>query len=191
MMSAKLDARWGNHAEAIHLLEHATELFEALDPPNYGAVLDAKLELTKFAARSGRYDIVFTRVGELLEEAERRGCMNARTRLLSFQSRLFMDERAPAEKLREAYTDLVTRVHLINNPRLTFMAYADLYSFARKRFDRREQKFWLDRLRGLRSVLERSCYEDLYDAYVLERYREEIEGGLASLDRDLTLPTDD
>ncbi len=189
LLSAKLDTLWGNTAEAAHLYNHAIELFEALDPPLYSAVLDAKLELVKFAARDGRYTIVFQRVGELLDEAEQRGCMDARTRLLAFEAKLFMDEAVPADRLREGYDNLVSRVHLMNNPRLTFMAYAHLYAFARKHLDRPEQSFWLARLHGLQSVLERSCYEDLYRDYVLERYRIEIEAGLS--DAQWRLDTDD
>ena len=178
--SAKLDARWGNHAEAIHLFEHAIELFDAIHGEDRW-ILDAKLELVKYQAREGRYDTVFNRVRQLLDEAERRGCVVQRARLLSFQSQLFMDEEAPVEKLREVYSELVDCVHLIHNPRHTFMAYADLYSFARKWFARREQKFWLARLKGLREVLDRDSYQDLYDVYVLERYRAEVEDDLVDV----------
>ncbi len=182
LLSAKLDTLWGNKDEGKHLFRYAIELFEQLEPPFYTGILYAKLGLVEFALREQDYDTVFARTAELLMEAEERGCIDARTRLLGFQARLLLDDGAPSEHLKEAYEDLVSRVHLMNNPSLTFMAYADLYAFARRRLDAREQKFWLDRLSGLKKLLDRSCYEDLYGSYVLDRYRREIEGGLDELD---------
>lgn len=188
LYSAELDTLYGNDDEGIHLFEYAIELFEQLSPPFYPGVLDAKIGLIQFALKAGHVRSALNRVSELISEAERKGCLDARTRLLAYQATLLLHPSEDLRALREAYEDLVTRAHLMNNPQLTLRAYADLYCFARDHLSSQEQKFWLDRLRGLSPLLEQSCFQDLYREHILERYRQEIEGPLDELD--LRLPED-
>lgn len=185
LFSAELDTLFGNDDEAIHLFEYAIEQFEGFDPPYYQGVLDAKIGLVRFQLERGDFKRSFRRLGELLDEAERNGCIEARTRLLAYQAKLLLRRGEDPKVLRQAYDDLVTRAHLMNNPHLTMLAYADLYMFAREHLTAEEQRQWLERLRGLRRVLDQSCFDDLYRDYVLERYRREVEGPLDDLGIDL------
>lgn len=188
LYSAELDTLYGNDDEGVHLFEYAIELFEQLSPPFYPGVLDAKIGLVQFALKAGHVKSALGRILELISDAERKGCLDARTRLLAYQATLLLHPSDDVRVLREAYDDLVTRAHLMNNPQLTLRAYADIYWFAREHLSPRDQKFWLDRLRGLSALLERSCFQDLYREHILERYRQEIEGPLDDLD--LRLPED-
>ena len=54
-----------------------------------------------------------------------------------------------------------------------------------------EQKFMLRRIRNLRPVLEKSCYDDLYSRYVSERYRHAMEKRMAREDAEEGLSLDD
>lgn len=186
LYSAELDALFGNDEESFHLFEYAIEQFEDFDPPFYPGVLDAKIGLVRFQLERGNFKKSFLRLAELLEEAERKECMEARTRLLAYQARLLLRRGEDPERLRAAYEDLATREHLMNNPHLTMLMFADLYMFAREYLSIDEQRHWLERLRGLRRVLEKSCFEDLYRDYVLERYRQEVEGPIDDLGLDLS-----
>lgn len=178
LYSAELDTLWGNDREGIHLFEYAVELFESLDPPFYPGVMEAKIGLVQFAIRAGRHEDAMQEIRALVDEADALGCDDARTRLLAEQANLILQSQAPEAVLEEGYQDLTQRVHMMNNPRLSFMAYADLYAYTRRRHSHDEQKFWLDRLRGLERVLDPNAFEGLYRDFVLERYRQEIEAPL-------------
>lgn len=187
LYSAELDTLWGNDREGIHLFEYAIELFEQLDPPFYPGVLDAKIGLVQYSIRAGRHEAAFGEIRRLVSEAEVLGCEDARTRLLAEQASLIFQSRAPEPVLEQGYQELAHQVHLMNNPRLSFMAYADLYAYSRRRHSHDEQKFWLDRLRGLERVLEPGCFDGLYRDLVLERYRQEIEAPLDERGLDTSL----
>ena len=96
----------------------------------------------------------------------------------------FMDEPAKrfSQALKEAYDDLVTRLHLINNPAILLKSLGNLYTYALEHLDEQEWRFLLARIKNMRHILERSCYEDLYRSYVSERYEYAIENRLARLE---------
>ncbi|MEM7261519.1 MAG: hypothetical protein AAF488_05965 [Planctomycetota bacterium] len=191
LYQAQLKVRRGEFEAGRRELEACAQQFATLSPPSHQGKLDAEIELVALDLEQAEYIRGFRRIASLLDEAERRGVMDARTRLLAFQARLYLDRSAPLDLLRSGYDNLVERLQLMNNPRLTFLAYADLFAFAREHLDAAEQRRWLGRIRALDTVLERSCYETLYRDYVTERYRSELERDLTGLDFDLDVQSEE
>ncbi|MGE3965057.1 MAG: hypothetical protein AB7I09_13225, partial [Planctomycetota bacterium] len=141
--------------------------FEACDPPHYPGALDAKIAQVHFCLYEGDHRSALIFIRKLLDEAQERNCMEARSRLLLLETYiLLVDDDA----LRVGFEDLVSRVHLINNPALLLCALGNLFTHALSYLGSAEQRFLLDRIHNLRPVLEVSCYEDLYRRYVTERY---------------------
>ncbi len=175
LFSAQLAARQGRNDQARTELAHVIEYFDSMDPPCFAGALDAKIEQVRMNLVDHEVSHALQRIGELLTEADEREVMGARTRLMAFQAHMYINPKSPNSLLRLGYDDLVERLHLMNNPRLTFLAYADLYSYARQHLGREDQKNWLIRLRNLEPLLEHSCYEELYRDYVTEKYRAELE----------------
>ena len=184
---AELETQWGSEPEALRLFAAALQQFQALEIPDVLGLVEAKIGLVQFALKSQKFELAFEQIGELMALAEQAGCMVARTRLLAFETQLCLYRDAPQSVIEGAYHDILRRGHLMNNPRLTFEAFANIYSYARESLDKRDQKFWLQRIRGLRSVLEKSCFEQLYRTHVLNRYRQSIEGELDRFDDELDL----
>ncbi|MEM7167823.1 MAG: hypothetical protein AAF581_20395 [Planctomycetota bacterium] len=160
----------------LTLLKEAQSYFEALDPRHFPGALEAKISLAHFALFERDYKTAMAIFQKLLHEAEEHGCLEARSRLLVLEAYLFITEDPP---LADAYADLLTRVHLINNPALLFRALGNLYTYALEYLEEPDQLFLLERIRNLRPTLEKSCYNDLYQRYVVERYQYAIENRLA------------
>jgi len=186
VFEAQLSAKLGHGDLARATLQRAIEQFQQMAPPCYLGTLDCKIELIRLDLVEGDLGAVLRQLEPLIEEAESREVMGARTRLLAFQARLYLDPNVPAPLLRDGYNAQNQRLELINNPRLTFLAYSDLYTYARRHLESEEQKRWLLRLRNLEPLLERSCYEELYRDYVTERYRSELERELDEHGKDGT-----
>lgn len=160
----------------LTLLQEAQSYFESLDPSHYPGALEAKISLAHFALFEGDFKTAMAIFQKLLHEAEEHGCLEARSRLLVLEAFLFITEDPP---LQDAYSDLLTRVHLINNPALLFRALGNLYTYALEYLEEPDQLFLLERIRNLRSTLDQTCYSDLYRRYVTERYQHAIENRLA------------
>lgn len=168
----------GRFEDALKLIQAAQASFERLDPPHYPGALDAKIAQAHFCLYEGDHKTAFAIIRKLLEEAEERNCMDARSRLLVLETFLYLNG---ASTVTEGYQDLVARVHLINNPALLIRALGNLYTYALEYLEETEQAFLLSRIRNLRPVLEQSCFDDLYRSYVTERYAYAIENRLARL----------
>ena len=166
------------YEKAKALLFSAAARFENLDPPHYVGVLDAKTALSHFAFIEGNRALAVFIVEKLLREAEEKQCLNARSRLLVLQTCVFVSDTPP---LRDAFDDIITRLHLINNPALLMQALGNLYTYSLEFLTDRDSAFMLQRIRNLESVLEKSCFDDLYRSYVTERYEYAIENRLARL----------
>ena len=105
------------------------------------------------------------------------------------ESALFVSENPPLEA---AFDDLVTRAHLINNPALMLQALGNLYLYSIRYLDDEEQAFLMARLRRLQKVLDESCFQDLYEKHIEQRYSWAIENRLAEfLEQEETLLPDE
>ena len=125
----------------------------------------------------------------ILAEAESNGCLEARARCMVLESSLFVSENPP---LREAFDNLITRLHLINNPALLLQALGNLFIYSLRHLEQPDQAFLMGRLRNLQRVLEESCFQDLYERYIEQHYSWAIESRLAEfLERDNELTRDD
>ena len=176
LFSGELEVQNENFERGETLIQQALTHFESMDPPHHPGALDAKIALCHFALYEGEYRIAFQIIQKLLEEAEQRRCLEARSRLLLLETCLYVTDDPP---LRKGFDDLVTRLHLINNPAVLFKSLGNLYAYALEHLDEREQAFLLMRIKNLRPVLEESCFGDLYRDYVSERYEYAIENRLA------------
>ncbi|MFN0057634.1 MAG: hypothetical protein ACKVX7_04185 [Planctomycetota bacterium] len=168
-------------------MNHALRVFEAMEPPYHEGTLDTKISMATFAFLSKNYALACATVAKVLEDAEAKGCVNARSRLMVLESCLVVSQNPP---LRAGYDDLVHRVHLINNPRLLFLALVNLYHFAIEHLTPADQKFLLARIRNLKPLLKKSCYEELYREYISDTYRDVFEQRLDEIP-ELTWPEDD
>ncbi|MCA8960407.1 MAG: hypothetical protein KDC38_07835 [Planctomycetes bacterium] len=189
LYGAQLRAAEGDRAAARRAFLDVERRFRRGDPPCRQGAMDAWIDRVELDFQGGRLRDALTATRALLDEAQEFGLAEARTRLLAFRARACLRESRqlgrPTPRLRAGYDDLIERLHLMNNPRLTFLAFADLYAFARQHLDKREQKFWLLRLQALEPILERSCYETLYRDLITDRYRDELEGELSAFEHDL------
>ena len=163
-------------SQGFDLLEQACEEFEAIDPPFAAGLLDAKISITQFAIRTDDHARMFSILHSILAEAEEKGCLEARARCLVFESSLFVSENPP---LKGAFENLITRLHLINNPALLLQALGNLFIYSLRHLEEPDQAFLMARLRNLQEVLEEGCYQDLYETYIEKRYSWAIENRLA------------
>ncbi len=163
---------------AVQMYNEALAYFESLDPPFHPGVLEAKIALAEFALYERKYRLFLDLLKALLAEADEKGCVEARSRLLLLEAYVHV---ADDSSLKEAFQRSVERVHLINNPALLLKALSYLYHYALERLEDREQAFLLSRIKGLETSLEQSCYEGLYRTYVSSRYQSSIENRLARL----------
>lgn len=175
LYSGEIQVQRANFDEGIKLLKQAAEHFESLDPPHHPGALDAKIALSHFALYEKDYPTAMQIIKKLLAEAEDKNCLEARSRLLVLETFMYITGEPP---LKEAFDDLVTRVHLINNPSLLLRALGNLYTCAIEFLGEEDQAFLLGRIKNLRPVLQKSCYEDIYEMYIRERYEFAIENRL-------------
>ena len=171
-----LKALKGKDSRGFELLEEACQHFESMDPPLHAGLLDAKISITQYAISSDDHRRMFGVLHSILEEATAKGCLEARARALVFESSLFVSDNPP---LRAAFDDLVTRLHVINNPALLMQAFANLFTYSLRYLEQPDQAFLMGRLSNLQTVLDESCFQDLYETYIEKRYSWAIENRLA------------
>ena len=171
LMNGDLD-----HAQSS--FERAVDQFEALDPADNAGALDAKISLAEFALYERDYRSFFLILEKLVEEAESKECLDARSRLLVLNAYLFITDDPP---LKEAFGQALQRMHLINNPALLLKALSFLFHYAIRFLGEREQAFVFLRLRNLEDVLEKSCYDSLYRDYVSAQYEDAMEARLSRI----------
>ena len=162
----------------FELVDAACAHFEGSDPPEHPGLLDGKITIARYAIATDDRDRLLAVLHTLLAEAERHGCLEARARVLLLESALFVSENPPLEA---AFTDLMQRLHLINNPAILMQALANLYLHSLRHRETPDQAFLMARLRNLQPVLERSCWQDLYETHIEKRYSWAIENRLAEL----------
>lgn len=176
LYSGELAVQQERFEEGLGQLQRAQSHFESLTPVHYPGLLDAKIAQCHFALYEQDYRTALAMVKTLLEEAERHQCLEARSRLLLLEAFLYITEDPP---LRASYEDLVTRIHLIDNPAVQFRALGNLYTYSLQYLEEPDQLFLLERLRNLSETLPDQAYADLYQSYVTERYEYAIENRLA------------
>ena len=64
---------------------------------------------------------------------------------------------------------------MIQNPALMMHALGNLLSYAIQNLEETDQAHLLQRIRGLKGVLEESCYEKLYQQHVSTRFAPAME----------------
>ncbi len=176
LFGGELETLRDNVDTALDQLTRAVSHFERLDSPCHQGAIQAKTSLCHFALFEGDFRLANTIIKKLLQEADEKDCVEARGRLLLLESFLYLTDEPPA---RSSFESLIRRLHLINNPALLFHALGNLYTYALEFLDEPEQAFLLARIRNLRPLLKRSCYQDLYQNYVTKRYEYAIENRLA------------
>lgn len=157
----------GRFEAGLVLIQGAQRAFETLDPPHHPGALDAKIAQVHFCLYEGDHRSALVFIRALLDEAERRQCLEARSRLLLLETYLFLTDDAA---VGAGFENLLSRVHLINNPAVLLCALGNLFTHALEFLGETEQRFLLERIRNLQPVLDASCYEDLYQRYVTERF---------------------
>ena len=169
-------AKGADEARGSALIEEACAVFQKMDPPCHPGMLDSKIVLTRAAIQVEDHVRLSRILNLLFDEAEEHGCLEARARLLVLESAMWVSDNPPLE---EGFENLALRVNLINNPALMMQACANLYLYSLRYLDKPSQAFMLARLRRLQSVLDKSCYQDLYEKYIESRYCWAVEGRLA------------
>ncbi len=178
LFSGQVDLQEARIEDAVEKYNEALRIFEKLDPPFHRGALEAKIALAEFALYEKKYRLFFALLEKLLDEAEQRNCIEARSRILLLQAYLFITEDPP---LQAAFERSVERVHLINNPTLLLKALSFLFHYSVEHLGDRDQAFLLSRIRRIESLLDQSCYEGLYKTYVTDRYQSSVENRLARL----------
>ncbi|MGE3164380.1 MAG: hypothetical protein AB7O52_05720 [Planctomycetota bacterium] len=176
LFEGEIRVQAGDFDGGLERIQQAQRAFETCRPPHYPGALEAKIAQVHFCLYENDFRSAFVFIRKLLDEAEERGCMQARSRLLLLETYLVFTADT---EMRAAFDDVVSRVHLINNPALLLRALGNLLTYAVEFLDERQQAFLFERIQNLRPVLEQSCFEDLYQRYVTERYAYAIEKRLA------------
>jgi hypothetical protein len=174
----ELEILLGKLNPGLELLESACQHFESMSPPFHAGLLDAKVSIAQHAISQKDTKRLLLVVHSLLDECDEKGCLEARARLLVLESALFVSDNPP---LRVAFDDLVTRIHLIQNPALMLQALGNLYLHSIRYLEDEDQAFLMARLRRLQKVLGESGFQDLYEQYIEKRYSWAIENRLAEL----------
>ncbi len=174
--------------EGANLIANAVTHFEEIDPPCHEGLMDAKIALACFALYQRDLATGWGILRRLLEEAEERGCLEARTRLLLLQTWFFISDDPPA---REAFDDVLRRMHLCQNPAMMVHAFGNLLTYAIENLGEDEQAYLLQRIHNLKPLLEESCYDRLYAEHVEERFAPAMEERLRrSLEAGGVVPDD-
>jgi len=189
LIHGELEILHGKLNDAVVRFNEACDHFERMDPPCHVGLLDAKIAMAHHAISKKEHERLLPILHKLLEEADEKKCLEARARLLVIESALFVSENPP---LKEAFEDLVTRMHLIQNPVLMLQALGNLYVYSLRYLETPDQAFLMARLRRLQKVLDESCYQDLYEKHIEQRYSWAIENRLAEfLEAEETLLEDE
>jgi len=162
----------------FELLDAAYRHFEEMAPPFYAGILDSQISIANFAINRKESERLIRVLHSIFDKAVETGSLEARARCLVIESALFVSDDPP---VREAFDNLVSRLHLINNPALLMQALANLFSYSLRYLDEPNQAFLMGRLRNLQKVMVDSCYQDLYERYIEKRYFWAIENRLAEI----------
>ena len=162
----------------FELLDAACRHFEEMMPPFYAGILDSQISIAIFAINRKESERLIRILHSIFDKAVETGSLEARARCLVIESALFVSDDPP---VREAFDNLVSRLHLINNPALLMQALANLFSYSLRYLDEPNQAFLMGRLRNLQKVMVDSCYQDLYERYIEKRYFWAIENRLAEI----------
>ncbi|MGE4632209.1 MAG: hypothetical protein AAEJ47_04155, partial [Planctomycetota bacterium] len=104
-----------------------------------------------------------------------------RSRALLLQTWFFISSDPPT---RAAFDNVLERIHMIQNPALMMHAFGNLLSYAVLHLEESDQAHLLQRIQGLRGMLEESCHEKLYQQHVTERFAPAMEERFERLYKD-------
>ena len=158
--------------EGEELLKQALDFFRDLDPPCYDGLMETKVALGSYALYQNDLRMAWAIIRSLIEEAGERDCLPMRSRALLLQTWFFISSDPPT---RASFDNVLERVHMIQNPALLMHALGNLLSYAVKHLEESDQVHLLHRVRSLRTMLEESCYEKLYQHHVADRFAPAME----------------
>ncbi len=153
-------------------LKKALDFFRDLDPPCYDGLMETKVALGSYALYQNDLRMAWAIIRSLIEEAGERDCLPMRSRALLLQTWFFISSDPPT---RASFDNVLERIHMIQNPALMIHALGNLLSYAVKHLDESDQAHLVHRIRGLRPMLEESCYEKLYQQHVTDRFAPAME----------------
>lgn len=178
IFSGELDWKLGNTDEALDLFEYSLERLESFFPVQHAIEMEARIGVFRVVTSDSSATRKERELRGLLALSASTGCAASRANVLSEYSTLLSEASVDSGIERVLYDTLSPAAHLVLNPFQAFKAYSSLYQYARRFLGRSEAMFWLHRLRLLQERLEPDSYSWLYRKFVLERYREEVEGPL-------------
>ena len=161
-----------NYEEGEILLRRALDFFRSLDPPSSEGLLETKIALGSYALFQSDLRMAWAIVRSLIDEAGEHRCLPMRSRALLLQTWFFISSDPPT---RLAFDNVLERIHMIQNPALMMHALGNLLSYAIQNLEETDQVHLLQRIRGLKGVLEESCYEKLYQQHVSTRFAPAME----------------
>lgn len=161
-----------NYEEGEILLRRALDFFRSLDPPCSEGLLETKIALGSYALFQSDLRMAWAIVRSLIDEAGDHRCLPMRSRALLLQTWFFISSDPPT---RLAFDNVLERIHMIQNPALMMHALGNLLSYAIQNLEETDQAHLLQRIRGLKGVLEESCYEKLYQQHVSTRFAPAME----------------
>ena len=153
-------------------LKQALDFFRDLDPPCSEGLMETKVALGSYALYQNDLRMAWAIIRSLIEEAGERDCLPMRSRALLLQTWFFISSDPPT---RASFDNVLERVHMIQNPALLMHALGNLLSYAVKHLEESDQVHLLHRIRSLRTMLEESCYEKLYQHHVADRFAPAME----------------
>ncbi|MGE4619365.1 MAG: hypothetical protein AAEJ04_06090 [Planctomycetota bacterium] len=159
-------------------LREALDFFRELTPPCYEGLMETKIALGSYALYQNDLRMAWTIIRSLIEEAGEKNCLPMRSRALLLQSWFFISSDPPT---RQSFDNVLERIHMIQNPALMMHALGNLLSYAVQNLEEHDQAHLLQRIRRLKSVLEDSCYEKLYQEHVADRFAPAMEERLDRL----------
>ncbi|MEC9476843.1 MAG: hypothetical protein VX764_07395, partial [Planctomycetota bacterium] len=148
------------------------DFFRDLDPPCSEGLMETKVALGSYALYQNDLRMAWAIIRSLIEEAGERDCLPMRSRALLLQTWFFISSDPPT---RASFDNVLERIHMIQNPALMIHALGNLLSYAVKHLDESDQAHLVHRIRGLRPMLEESCYEKLYQQHVTDRFAPAME----------------
>ena len=160
------------YEDGERLLRQALDFFRSIDPPCQEGLLETKIALGTYALFQDDLRMAWAIIRSLIEEAGERGCFPMRSRALLLQTWFFISSDPPT---RVAFDNVLERIHMIQNPALMMHALGNLLSYAVNHLDESDRDHLLHRIRGLKSMLEESCYEQLYEQHVANRFAPAME----------------
>ena len=160
------------YEDGERLLRQALDFFRSIDPPCHEGLLETKIALGTYALFQDDLRMAWAIIRSLIEEAGERGCFPMRSRALLLQTWFFISSDPPT---RVAFDNVLERIHMIQNPALMMHALGNLLSYAVNHLEESDRDHLLHRIRGLKGMLEESCYEQLYEQHVANRFAPAME----------------